>query len=54
MSEIIRLQPDDATYEEILKELAFELMISRGLYDSRKGRTITNEEMMKKIRSWQH
>jgi predicted transcriptional regulator len=37
-------QPDDATYEEIMRELAFERMIERGLSDSRAGRVISDDE----------
>ncbi len=53
MTKIIQSQPDDASYEEILKELAFERMIERGLEDSRKGRLISNEEMSRRIKKWQ-
>ena len=53
MTEIIRSQPDDSSYEEILRELTFAIMVERGLSDSREGRTISNEEMGRRIRSWQ-
>jgi predicted transcriptional regulator len=53
MSKIIQEQPDDASFEEILRELAFERMVERGLDDSRKGRVVSNEEMEHRIRSWQ-
>ncbi len=53
MAEIIQQQPDDSTYDEILRELAFARMIERGLADSRTGRTISNEEMERRIRAWQ-
>ncbi len=53
MKEVIESQPDDATYEEILRELTFERMVGRGLEDSRKGHVITNGEMEHRIRSWQ-
>ena len=52
MKEVIESQPDDATYEEILRELTFERMVERGLVDSRKGRVISSEEMKYRIRSW--
>jgi predicted transcriptional regulator len=52
MKEIIEAQPDDATYDEILKELAFERMIERGLDDSRKGRVVSNDEIKRRIRTW--
>lgn len=53
MTEVIRSQPEDATYEEIMRELAFEKMIERGLADSRSGRVISNEAMERRIRTWQ-
>lgn len=53
MTEVIRSQPDDATYDEIMRELAFERMVQRGLEDSRNDRVISNEEMARKMQSWQ-
>jgi len=53
MAEIIKEQPDDASYEEIIRELAFEYMVERGLEDSRSGRVISNEDMRHRIRTWQ-
>ncbi len=53
MTVIIQNQPDDSSYDEILKELAFARMVERGLEDSRADRTISNEEMGRRIRSWQ-
>ena len=52
MTEVIRSQPDDASYEEIMKELAFERMVERGIEDARKGRVISNEEMKRRIKTW--
>lgn len=51
MSKIIQSQPDDASYEEIMRELAFDLMVDRGLDDSRSNRTISNDEVKNKINS---
>ncbi|MXX10653.1 MAG: hypothetical protein F4142_05635 [Nitrospira sp. SB0675_bin_23] len=53
MKEVIESQQDDATYEEILRELTFERMVGRGLADSREGHVISNEKMEHRIRSWQ-
>lgn len=53
MTEVIQSQPEDASYEEIMRELAFERMVERGLEDSRSGRVISNEETGKRIRTWQ-
>jgi len=49
---VIQDQPDDSSAEEILKELAFAAMVERGLADSDAGRTISNEEMARRIESW--
>jgi len=53
MTEIIQSQPDDASYEEIMRELAFERMVNRGLEDVRQGRVLSDEEMQKRMRAWQ-
>ena len=50
---LVESLPDDASYEEIMRELAFERMVERGFEDSRKGRVISNEEMEHRIRIWQ-
>jgi predicted transcriptional regulator len=52
LMEIIKQQPDDSSYDEILRELAFVRMVERGVEDSRAGRTISNEEMGRRISSW--
>lgn len=53
MTEVIQSQPEDATYEEIMRELAFERMVARGLEDSRAGRVMSNEEIERRMRTWQ-
>lgn len=50
MKEIIEEQPEDATYEEIVRGLAFAGLVERGLKDTRQGRLISNEKMGKRIR----
>ena len=53
--ELIKLiegQPDDSTIEEITQELAFYLMVQRGLADADAGRVISDEEMARRIESW--
>lgn len=52
ITEIVQSQPDDASYEEILRELAFEHMVQRGLKDVREGRVASNMVMEQQIRSW--
>jgi len=51
--EVVLAQPEDATYEEIVRELAFERMVERGMNDARSGRVISDEEMSRRIRAWQ-
>lgn len=51
--QLLEQQPDDSSYEEIVRELAFVVMVQRGLADSDEGRTITNEDMRHRIRQWQ-
>jgi|GEM_PF-205421 len=53
MKEVIQSQPEDASYEEIMRELAFERMVELGLEDSRSGCVISNEDMEHRIRSCQ-
>lgn len=53
MVEVIRNQPDDASYEEIMRELAFQSMIEQGLADSRSGKVVSNEELGRRIAEWQ-
>lgn len=53
MTKIIEEQPSDSSYEEILRELAFAQMVERGLADSDAKRVISNEEIKRRIRTWQ-
>ena len=54
LRDAVDAQPDDASYEEILRELAFERMVERGLADVQAGRTIPHEEALRRIRSWRN
>jgi len=53
LTRLIREQPEDSSHEEILRELAFHIMVERGLADSDAKRIISNEETARRIRSWQ-
>jgi hypothetical protein len=53
LTRLIQRQPDDSSSEEIVRELAFHVMVERGIADSDAKRTISNEEMGRRIRSWQ-
>jgi len=49
---IIDALPEDTTYDEILRELAFDKMIQRGLEDIEDGKVISNNEMEQTIAKW--
>ncbi len=53
LSRLIAGQPDDSSREEIVRELAFHVMVERGLAGSDAKRTMSNEDMGRRIRSWQ-
>lgn len=53
LTKLIEEQPEDSSREEIVRELAFHVMVQRGLADSDAGRVISNDEMGRRIRSWQ-
>ncbi|HEU4620003.1 MAG TPA: hypothetical protein VFV10_18340 [Gammaproteobacteria bacterium] len=53
LTRLIQEQPDDSSAEEIVRELAFHVMVERGLADSDARRVISNEETAQRIRSWQ-
>lgn len=52
LARLIQEQPEDSSPEEIVRELAFHLMVERGLADADAGRTVSDEEMGRRIRSW--
>ena len=51
LRKLIEEQPEDSSREEIVRELAFHVMVQRGLADSDAGRVISNDEMARRIRS---
>ena len=53
LTKLIAEQPEDSSREEIVRELVFHVMVERGLADSDAGRVISNDEMARRIRSWQ-
>ncbi len=52
MVRIVQEQPDDSSYDEILRDLPFARMVERGLADSQTGRTVKNDEMSRRIKTW--
>ena len=52
MTRIIQEQPDDSSFDEILRELAFARMIDRGLEDSEADRTTKDDELRRQMDQW--
>ena len=52
LTRLIQDQPEDSSAEEIVRELAFHVMVERGLADSDARRIVSNEETARRIRSW--
>ncbi|MEM8546621.1 MAG: hypothetical protein AAGF46_00530 [Pseudomonadota bacterium] len=50
---LLEQQPEDSSSEDLVRELAFHVMIERGLKDSDADRTVSNEELGRRIRTWQ-
>ena len=50
MHNIIDKQPDDSTYDEIMKELFFNRMIAKGIDDVEKGRVYTEDQVDREIK----
>ena len=51
---IVENQPEVASYDEIMRELAYDRMVERGLQDVRANRVVSNNEAAQKIRSWRN
>ena len=54
LTKLVQKQPEDSSSEQIVRELAFHVMIERGLVDSAQGNVVSNEEMRKRIKTWQN
>lgn len=49
---LLQQQPDDSSREELIRELAFSLMVERGLADSDARYVVSHDEMAHRIRQW--
>ena len=52
IKQVLESQPDDSSYDELLRELAFKRMVDKGLADAKQGNVVSNEEMRSRILSW--
>lgn len=51
MHRIIDTLPEDSSFDQILRELAFARMIERGLDDVDHGRVINHEEVRREVKA---
>jgi hypothetical protein len=54
LTRLIQDQPEDRSAAEIVRELAFHVMVERGLADSDARQIVSNEETARRIRSWRN
>jgi hypothetical protein len=52
IARLVQAQPADSSREEIVRELAFHVMVEKGLADSDAQRVISNTDMAHRIRTW--
>lgn len=52
IKQVLESQPDDSSYDELLRELAFKRMVNNGISDAKNGSVISNEDMERKIKEW--
>ena len=52
MLKLVRNLPEESSFDENLRELAFFRMVDRGLTDAEQDRKLSTEELRKRIRAW--
>lgn len=52
MREILSDQPDDSSFDDLLRKLAFHRMVERGLKDAADSATLTTDQLRQRIKSW--
>ena len=52
IKQLINSLPEDSSYEDILREVAFARMVENGLSDSKDNQVISNNDMEHRIKSW--
>jgi hypothetical protein len=52
IARLVQAQPADSSREEIVRELAFHIMVEKGLADSDARRVMSNSDMAHRIRTW--
>ncbi len=52
MLAILDAQPADSSYDELLRKLAFQRLVDRGLTDLEQGDTLGTDELRRRIKTW--
>lgn len=52
MRTLLRDQPADSTYDELLRQLAFQRLVDRGLADVERGETLDTGDLRSRIKTW--
>ena len=52
LAKLLKPQPDNSSFEEIVREPAFGVMVQTGPKDSDEGRTFPDEEMRRRVLQW--
>lgn len=52
MIAILADQPDDSSFDDLLRELAFNRMVIRGLAHVEDGSTIGTDELRRRVKGW--
>lgn len=50
--DMIKHLPDDCDYDDIMAEIYFKQKIDNGLEDIKNGKTISHEEVKKRLSKW--
>ena len=50
--EIIKKMPDECTAEDIMYEINFVAQVLEGLEDAEAGKTVTTDELLKRVEQW--
>ena len=52
LAKLLKQQPDDSSFEEIVREPAFGVMVQTGPKDSDEGRTISERQVRRRVLQW--
>lgn len=52
LTEELKRQPEDSSFDEIMHNLAYKQVIAEGLKDSLDNNVIDHEELKSRIKSW--